>query len=314
MSAGHHTPAESTPGFFRVKFWGTRGSIATPDPACLGYGGNTACTEVRVDGEVIVIDVGTGGRLLGSALAKEYVGREFTVHLLITHTHWDHIQGFPFFLPAYLPTVKLKIYGPAGTDKPIEKLFRDQMDTSYFPVPLTDLSSSIEFKNLRGGDEFDIGPMRVKAFYLNHPCMALGYRIEAGKKSMAYITDHEPYRHLLFRQNPLATRLANREQIERLDHGLVEFVQGVDLYVCEGQYTKEEYPQKIGWGHTCLDDLVQYGIDAKVKKMLLIHHDPMHDDGFVDKMVAHAQQLIKKSGQPIEFAGAREGFEINLIG
>lgn len=304
-------PAEPT--FFRVKFWGTRGSIATPDPACLGYGGNTACTEVRVDSDVIMLDVGTGARLLGLALAREAFGKQMTIHLLVTHSHWDHIQGFPFFVPAYLPHITLKIYGPAGSDKPLNKIFVDQMDTSYFPVPMTELASKIEFFELRGEDTFNIGPVKVRAHYLNHPCMALGYRLEAGKKTMAYITDHEPYRHLLFKQNPRHAK-AQKHEIERLDRGIVDFVQGVDLYVCEGQYTKEEYPEKIGWGHTMLDDLVKIGMDAKVRQMALIHHDPMHDDKFVDNMVAYANQLIRKAGHSTEFFGAREGLEINLIG
>lgn len=291
-----------------VRFWGVRGSVATPDPSCLGYGGNTACTELRVGDQRIIIDIGTGARALGRHLVGEAGNHPGALHLLVTHSHWDHIQGFPFFQPAYTHGFHLNIHGPAGSDKPLSKLFRDQMDTSYFPVPLTDLAAHVDFIDLHGDDTMDIGPVRVTAHYLNHPTMTLGYRFDVGPTRLAYVTDHEPYRHLLAARNPLASRAG----MSRLDRALVDFVQDVDLFICEGQYTREEYESKIGWGHTSLDDLVQVGLDAKVKRMVMTHHDPDHDDRFVDGMVARAVTLIREAGRSIPFEGAREGMQIRL--
>src|SRR6185436_19430077 len=176
----------------RVTFWGTRGSIATPGAGTTTYGGNTSCIEVRCGSDILIFDAGTGIRPLGLALAKEFAGRPLTLHLFISHTHWDHIQGFPFFTPAYLPTTTINIYGSGGQGRPLERVLRGQMDADYFPVALGDMSSTLNVHEFKG-KPFQVGDVTISAAYLNHPGMTLGYRVSHQGKSVVYATDNEPY-------------------------------------------------------------------------------------------------------------------------
>jgi phosphoribosyl 1,2-cyclic phosphodiesterase len=288
----------------RVRFWGTRGSIATPGPATLGYGGNTSCVEVRAGQEVLIFDAGTGIRELGLSLIQEAKGAPLTLHLFISHTHWDHIQGFPFFVPAYLPTTTLHVYGSPGQGRSLEKVLRGQMDADYFPVALGDLSGAIHVHEFRGED-FRIGDVSISAMYLNHPGMNLGYRILHGGKTVIYGTDHEPYRYTLDHLGRRAE--AGREFGGRLDEEFVRFVEGADLYIGEAQYTDEEYPAKIGWGHSSLSATVEVALKARVKSLALFHHDPMHGDAVVTAMVEVAQRLITAQLSPLVCFAASEG-------
>ncbi len=288
----------------RVRFWGTRGSIATPGSLTLGYGGNTSCVEVRAGKAVLIFDAGTGIRELGLSLVEEAKGTPLTLHLFISHTHWDHIQGFPFFVPAYLPSTTLHVYGSPGQGRSLEKILRGQMDADYFPVALGDLSSNMRVHEFRGG-EFAIGDTAISAMYLNHPGMNLGYRIVHGGKTVVYATDNEPYRYTL---DHLARRAeAGREFGGRLDEEFVRFVTGADLYIGEAQYTDEEYPHKIGWGHSSLSATVEVALKAHVKALALFHHDPMHGDEVVSAMVEVAQRLVSSQLSPLRCFAAREG-------
>jgi phosphoribosyl 1,2-cyclic phosphodiesterase len=293
----------------RVRFWGTRGSIATPGPRTLGYGGNTACVEMRCGSDLLIFDAGTGIRELGAALAQEAHGEPLTVHLFISHTHWDHIQGFPFFLPAYQPTTTIHVYGSPGQGRSLERILRGQMDSDYFPVALGDLSATIDVHEFRGGD-FRIGDTHIAAMYLNHPGMNLGYRVTHGGRSVVYGTDNEPYRYTL---DHLARRAeAGREFGGRLDEEFVRFVSGADLYIGEAQYTDEEYPAKIGWGHSSLSATVEVALKAQVKQLALFHHDPMHGDEVVTAMVEVAQRLIAAQLSPLQCFAAREGQTLEI--
>src|SRR5262245_31971399 len=293
----------------RVRFWGTRGSIATPGLRTIGYGGNTSCVEMRCGTDLLVFDAGTGIRELGAALAQEAHGEPITVHLFISHTHWDHIQGFPFFLPAYQPTTTIHVYGSPGQARSLERILRGQMDADYFPVALGDLSATIDVQEYRGGD-FQIGDTHVAAMYLNHPGMNLGYRVTHGDRSVVYATDNEPYRYTL---DHLARRAeAGREFGGRLDEEFVRFVSGADLYIGEAQYTDEEYPAKIGWGHSSLSATVEVALKGQVKRLALFHHDPMHGDEVVTAMVEVAQRLIAAQLSPLECFAAREGQTLEI--
>jgi phosphoribosyl 1,2-cyclic phosphodiesterase len=293
----------------RVRFWGTRGSIATPGPRTIGYGGNTACVEVRCGSDLLIFDAGTGIRELGAALVQETHGEPITVHLFISHTHWDHIQGFPFFLPAYQPTTTIHVYGSPGQGRSLERILRGQMDADYFPVALGDLSAAIDVREFRGAD-FRIGDAHITAMYLNHPGMNLGYRVTHGGRSVVYATDHEPYRYTL---DHLARRAeAGREFGGRLDEEFVRFVAGADLYIGEAQYTDEEYPAKIGWGHSSLSATVEVALKAQVKRLALFHHDPMHGDEVVTAMVEVAQGLIAAQLSPLQCFAAREGQTLEI--
>jgi phosphoribosyl 1,2-cyclic phosphodiesterase/CheY-like chemotaxis protein len=293
----------------RVTFWGTRGSIAAPGPATTVYGGNTACVEMRAGDHVLVFDSGTGVRELGLSLMKEFQGRPLTVHLFISHTHWDHIQGFPFFTPAYASGTTLHLYGAPGPGRSLERLLGGQMNPDYFPVALGDMAAKIHVHEFRGA-AFNIGDVTVTATYLNHPGMTLGYRVTWGDKSVIYATDNEQYRVTLEHLGQRAE--AGRELGQRLDEAFVTFVSGANLYIGEAQYTDEEYPQKIGWGHSPLSATVEVALKAGVGALALFHHDPMHGDDVVAAMEAEAQRIAQSRGATLRCFAAREGQTVEI--
>jgi phosphoribosyl 1,2-cyclic phosphodiesterase len=292
-----------------VRFWGTRGSIAAPGPATTVYGGNTACVEVRSGQDILVFDAGTGIRELGLALAEEFRGRALIVHLFISHTHWDHIQGFPFFVPAYSPGTTLHVYGSAGQGQSLKGILGGQMQADYFPVSLGDLVSTIHVHEYRG-EPFRIGEATVSATYLNHPGMTLGYRVERAGRSVVYATDHEPYRATLEAGSREAQ--AGRQFGRVLDDAFVGFVRGADLYIGEAQYTDLEYPAKVGWGHSSLSATVEVALQGGVKTLALFHHDPMHSDDVVSAMEVLAKELVGERGAPLACFAAREGQTVEV--
>ena len=277
-----------------VKLWGTRGSIPTPGRSTLRYGGNTSCVEVRCGETIMLFDCGTGAREAGLALAGEFKGKPLDVHLFVSHTHWDHIQGFPFFVPAYVPGNHLTLYSLRGTDKSLSKIFTGQMDSSYFPVDLSDMMAQLDFVELEGVVE--LGAAKVKHFYLNHPGVAVGYRIESEGKSVVYLTDHEPYCRLT----------GDNEHNRKLDREVDDFARGADVYIREAQYTEEEYPVKKGWGHSTWKDAVNSAHAAQAKRLVLFHHDPMHDDEFLDRVVASSRAYMREQGMKFECEGGAD--------
>lgn len=293
----------------KVKFWGVRGSIATPGPETDRYGGNTPCVTVEHAGTRLLLDAGTGIRKLGLALAAEAGGKPLEVHLLISHCHWDHIQGFPFFAPAFVPGNVIHVYGMSPTEKPLQKVLAGQMDPEYFPVALGDLAARLVVHELR--DEFlEIGPFAISHGFLNHPGITLGYRIEAGGRVLAYATDTEPFRRLLASHKP-AAGIGETYGIAR-DQEIVRLAREADLYIADSQYTPEEYEAKRGWGHSSYLDAVHLALEAEAKRLALFSHDPMHDDEAVDKKVLDARRLAQIEGSRIEIFAAAEGMEIDL--
>ncbi|MBI3110706.1 MAG: MBL fold metallo-hydrolase [Ignavibacteriales bacterium] len=291
-----------------VRFWGTRGSIATPGASTMRYGGNTSCVEVRSNNHILVFDAGTGIRGLGNSLISEFSSQPLTVHLFISHTHWDHIQGFPFFLPAYKRQSTIHIYGPPGRDKSLEKILKIQMDTDYFPVELGDMNKSIEIHEVR--EPVRLGPLTIDHFYLNHPALCLAYRVSDGKRSVVYATDNEPYYGSL--HTPGGKKPTQSDVPVYLDEKFVEFLNGADLYIGEAQYTNNEYNDKKGWGHSPLEATVRFAVQANVGQLALFHHDPMHDDAFIDGMVSEASALVKNYQGATRCIGAKEGMELIL--
>lgn len=297
----------------RIRFWGVRGSIPVPGKSTVRYGGNTPCVEVRADGEIIILDAGSGIRLLGLALDKEFGPRSMKLTLLISHTHWDHIQGLPFFSPAYNQKNLIRVLGYEGARAGLAKILASQMETPFFPVSLRELPSHLAIEELKEMD-FQVGKVEVRSKFANHPGICAGYRLSTSSGSIAYFPDNEPY-------EPLKLHLASRDGIseeEARDFAtaerakMVEFLQGCDLAIMDTQYTDEEYAKHIGWGHSSLSSVVSLGLDSNVGKLLLFHHDPNHDDEMIDKMVEHARALVAKSGKPMEVEAAREGAEILL--
>ena len=297
----------------RIKFWGVRGSIPVPGPRTLRYGGNTSCVEVRADGEIIVLDAGTGIRELGYSLEKEFGSDPIKLSLLITHVHWDHIQGFPFFVPSYNDKNEIQILGYDGADSGLREILKGQMAVPFFPVALYDLPGKIDIRKLQTM-EFNIGKVQVRSRFMNHPGVCAGYRLETSAASIAFLPDTEPYD--AFRLHSAKSGLLSPEQVqkrakkERAD--LVEFLAGCDILILDVQYTDEEYHSHVGWGHGSVATAVSLAVDAKVKKLALFHHDPNHDDDMLDEIVRQAQTLGSQKAKSLEIIGAREGEELLL--
>jgi phosphoribosyl 1,2-cyclic phosphodiesterase len=253
----------------RIRFWGTRGSIAKPGASTLRFGGNTSCVEVTTaDGTLLVLDCGTGAHALGKQLERTGGGR--LGHLLISHTHWDHIQGFGFFAPLFGAGNQWHIYAPAGGRHP-EQAISDQLTYDYSPISIEALRAEFHFHALCEG-EFQAGGARVRTQLLHHPALTLAYRIEADGASLVYATDHEP--HSL---HPVGAP-PGAEPVHPEDLRHVRFLEGADLVIHDGQYTLDEFPAKAGWGHSPVERVVDYAVLAGARRLAFTHHDPERDD------------------------------------
>ena len=293
-----------------VRFWGTRGSIAVPGPGTTHFGGNTSCIELSTStGETLVLDCGTGARLLGDRLVANVSG-PISASILLTHTHWDHIQGFPFFAPLFYPANRLKVYGPEGAHASLREVLAGQMEHQYFPVEIGQLAARISFQDLEEGTH-QIDGLQVRAQNMNHPSATLGYRIESQGRSVCYLSDHEPYFEHVWREGakPPGRMDSIREEGDRRH---AAFMQGADVVIHEAQYTPEEYPSKRNWGHSSYTYVVELAVVAGVRRLFLTHHDPSHDDEFMAKIEQRAQDLAKRLNSRLEVACAYEGCEIAL--
>jgi phosphoribosyl 1,2-cyclic phosphodiesterase/CheY-like chemotaxis protein len=294
-----------------LRFWGTRGSIASPGPLTNRYGGNTSCVEVVTgSGRRFIIDCGTGARALGLHLMA-HAPKPISATMLFSHTHWDHIQGFPFFVPLFSRGNSFTVYGPQGAKRSLSKVLAGQMEFTYFPVELSELGASIDYRDLTEG-EHEIDGVSVSAQLLNHPATALGYRIEADGASLVYLCDHEPYWESLWHSGAEAGRMESI--LHTGDQRHAAFMQDADVVVHDAQYTPEEYPAKRNWGHSTYSYVVAIAAAAKVKRLFLTHHDPTHDDEFLDRVEDSARAIARSLGSPLEVFCAREGFETVLEG
>lgn len=293
----------------RIRFWGVRGSLPTPGPETVMYGGNTSCVEVRAGGEIIIFDAGTGIRKLGQALGAEFKDRPMDLNLLITHTHWDHIQGFPFFLPAYNPANRLRILGVEGALSGLETTLSSQMESPYFPISMQQLPGNIRIEELKDMHA-TAGNVEIAAKFLHHPGICVGYRLSAGGVSVAYITDHEPFERFLRltgKTSPEDTAYAQEQ-----DARLVDFIDGADILIIDSQYDAKEYANRVGWGHGCVDDVVEIALRSRAKRLFLFHHDPDHSDQFLSRMVDYGRELVEKAGGDLLVDAAREGSEVTI--
>ncbi|WP_306250849.1 GAF domain-containing protein [Parvularcula sp. IMCC14364] len=287
----------------QVRFWGTRGSIATSGKDKLKYGGNTSCVEVRSQsGTLIVIDCGTGVHPLGQQLVKEFNG-QVSGHMLISHTHWDHIQGFPFFTPYFVPGNEWHIYGPSGFGPTMNQALSDQMQYTYFPVSMEYMAAKLHFHDLVEGS-FRIGDITVRARYLNHPQLTLGYRLEADGASVVYSCDHEPHSHAC---------AMGHGNITGNDHEHAEFLAEADLVIHDSQYTADEYETKMGWGHSTYEYAYRMAQYADVKKLMFTHHDPLRTDKQIDAIVKSVHKRVGGKNK-IKAEAATQGTMIGIKG
>ena len=293
----------------KVRFWGTRGSIATPGPGTNHFGGNTSCVELTTaDGGLLIFDCGTGAHPLAAALMAQSK-KAIDANILLGHTHWDHIQGFPFFSPAFVKGNSVAIYGPEGSRGSLHHVLAGQMEFTYFPIELNQLPAAITYHDLTEGIH-TIGGARVATQFLNHPAMTLGYRVEADGVVVVYLVDHEPFSDELWRAD------AEPGHIESIlhegDRRHAKFMAGADLVIHDAQYTPEEYPQKKTWGHSTYDYVVQIAAAAGVRGVALTHHDPGHDDDFVAEIERKARALATQLGTGLDVFCAYEGCELVL--
>ena len=287
----------------RVRFWGTRGSIAKPGSSTARYGGNTSCIEARsARGTLVILDCGTGGHALGEDLMSAGV-KGLRGHILISHTHWDHIQGIPFFAPLFVPGNEWDIYGPKGLGQSLREVLAGQMDYTYFPVTLDQCGANIRYHDLVEGT-FEIEDIKVSTRYLNHPALTLGYRLETDGVTVVYACDHEPHSRIL----------ANGQgEITGYDLQHAQFIAGADLLIHDAQYIAEEYPAKIGWGHSTVEYAVKLSNKAEVKRLALTHHDPSRDDDALDRLLASAKAELRENAASLEVFAASEGYALNLV-
>ncbi|RKZ37654.1 MAG: hypothetical protein DRQ37_01365 [Gammaproteobacteria bacterium] len=297
-----------------LRFWGVRGSYPAPFESHLKVGGNTSCVEIRDGNHLIICDAGTGIIPLGNELMKQDEIREVTI--ILTHYHWDHISGLPFFVPAFVPGWKVNFYGPGKSQVEIKRHISEQMRAPYFPVETETWLAETEYLDAHT-NSLTRGAINVEHFNVHHPGSTYGYRIEVGGKSIVYASDNE----LAFINKSIDERKEEFDQHERQlleemkeEQRLhsIEFMQGVDYLIHDAQYTPDDYERKRGWGHSCYVDTVNSAIDAKVKNLFLFHLDPNYDDNKIDELHHHSQEIANDRKARTGCHVSREGTRVDL--
>ena len=297
----------------RLKFWGTRGSIATPGKETVRYGGNTPCVELRLsNGELIIFDAGTGIRNLGESLIE--TGESVKAFILISHPHWDHTQGFPFFKPAFISGNEITIIGGETDNVSLKKMISDQMNKIYFPIQLNELKAKLKFCRVQE-ETFTVFDAQVQTLYVNHPTFAIGYKVTHMGKSVVYISDNEPFdRRVAKSIRNIEDIIMEKYTVSKGDPNqrVFDFVRGADVVIHDATYTPEEYVNRVGWGHSHYLFTLKVAAEGNVKNLVLFHHDPAHNDDKVDDILKKCQKEIKNRQYDFRCLAAIEGMELDV--
>jgi len=292
----------------KCKFWGVRGSIATPGPLTVKYGGNTTCIEIQPhDGELIILDAGTGIHALAQSLLSRM---PITAHIFITHTHWDHIQGLPFFMPIFITGNRLNIYGgrDPNTGVGIDRALSVQLQHSFFPIIESQLKAKVDYFTIGSDETVQVGCTRISTILLNHPVLNFGYRVDHHGKSLFFTGDYEPPFNPWPCDHPCHAK-AQRDIDAKLDQ-LVRFITEIDVLIIDSAYTEEEYMQRRTWGHGTYHQAIALARRARVKQLILTHHEPTRTDAQLDQIISDLR--VEFPELPFTMELAREGMEVVL--
>lgn len=311
----------------KLRFWGVRGSYPVPGLTTQRYGGNTSCVEVRCaspndpTAPRIILDAGTGLRRLGKEMMLgPFCEGKGEAHLLVSHTHWDHIQGLPFFAPIYRPGNKFHVHARQRDDMHLRMVFALQSDNPYFPVPFDAAAASVQFHELTDDAKFEIGPVKVRCTRLNHPWIAIAFRLDYEGTSVAYVTDTAPFRdvlleHEFIRQPPKPGDPLHPEDAAKLAamrEGVVRLCEGAQLVIYDTQFTPSEYIQRPHWGHSCAEDAIEIAREAGAETLMLYHHSPDRTDAQLDDLLGQHREQLHRDGTPLDLHAAFEGMEVDL--
>lgn len=294
----------------KVKFWGVRGSIPVPGPKTVRYGGNTTCIEVRTsDNQLIILDAGTGIYQLSMSLIPEF---PLDAHIFNSHTHWDHIQGLPFFVPLFVPGNNVHIYGAFDpiNGRPIDDILTTQLQYRFFPVREVELKAKLHYHTLREQESVQIGNATVTPVMMSHPVINYGYRIDDNGKSMFFTGDHEPPYNIYDPEDEEYAMF--EEMLAHRNQGVTDAIQDIDLLISDSAYTEKEYPAKKGWGHGTFDACIRLGQQVRAKKLCLTHHEPTRSDDALEEVFAEALERREHMDNEPEYMLAREGMLIEL--
>ncbi len=298
----------------QLRFWGVRGSYAAPFKTHLGVGGNTSCVEIRSGDHLLICDAGTGIIPLGNELMQQDKIREMLI--ILTHYHWDHVCGLPFFVPAFVPDWKINFFGPGESPKIIEEYVSAQMQAPYFPVGTETWLAETNYLTPEN-DGFQYGPMKIDFSNVHHPGITYGYKIEVNNKTIVYASDNE----CMFIEKSIQHRADEfneeehelyKEMIHEEHQSELNLIQDADILIHDAQYTPDDYDKKRGWGHSCYIDTINTAIDANVKELYLFHHDPNYDDTAMEAILKHSNQIIKEKGASLICHIAKEGMVIDI--